>query len=320
MWTLAFALAAGAGAQTIDAKNALQTLGFPADAEAKVLAGEFVQRSLPAASERDLNVGIAFLVKTTPEKLTQKLREDRVLQRVDPQTIAYGNFEGDGAPAQLARLKLTPAQLKAYAAAGPGDALNLSSEEIAALGAAGKDPAAIERVVHEQLIARYRAYRAKGLAGIAPYARKGSQTDAAGELTGVNRVVRANKVLPAPFYDLLDHYPQSAPADLTEIFYWSQFTAHGEDTITLVHAFQGTFGGNLVAVQRQYYVSTGYNVEQAIVGFLPAEQGTLVLYGNHTSTDQLAGFGSSAKRSIGRQLMADELQKLFTATAAAVTR
>jgi hypothetical protein len=159
-----------------------------------------------------------------------------------------------------------------------------------------------------------------GLAGIAPYARKGSRTDPAGELQAINRVVRASQLLPEPFYTLLCDYPKGAPADIFQAFDWEQFTAHGEDTIALVHTFQGTFGGILVAAQRQYYVSTGFNAEQAIAGLLPAPGGTLVIYTNHTSTDQLTGFGSGAKRTIGRSLMASELQKLFQSVSEAVTR
>lgn len=80
----------------------------------------------------------------------------------------------------------------------------------------------------------------------------------------------------------------------------------------------GTFAGTLVAVQRHYYVSTGYNVEQAIAGYLHDGDGTLVIYTNHTSTDQLAGLGSGAKRSIGRKLMAGRLETLFRKTAASL--
>ncbi len=69
-------------------------------------------------------------------------------------------------------------------------------------------------------------------------------------------------------------------------------------------------------VQRQYYVSTGYNAEQAIVAFLPVGDGTLVIYTNHTSTDQVAGFGGGAKRTIGRTVMAAQLEKIFEATRA----
>jgi hypothetical protein len=320
-WVVAISavLVLPAAARALEAKAVLDKLGFPADAQTKVLGGEYVETSLPTTSERDLNVGIAFLVKTSPQDLGRKLREDMVLQRVDPGTIAYGKFEGDGSIAQLAGLKLTPAQLKAFSRAKPGDDLNLSSEEIAALNAVGKDVGAIQNEVRELLLARYRAYQVKGIAGIAPYARKGSKSDPAGDLIKVDRSVRASGILPAEFYGLLESYPQGASSDLAENHYWAQFKAHGEDTIALVHDFQGTFAGTLVAVQRQYYVSTGYNAEQAIVGFLPVKDGTLVIYTNHTSTDQLTGFGGSAKRGIGRRLMARELEKLFKRTSAAVT-
>jgi len=312
-------LASPAGARAIETKAVLDKLGFPSDAEQKVHNGEFVETSLSTSSERDLSVGIAFLVKTPPDVLVRKLRE-MLLARVDPETIAYGKLEGEGAPAQFAGLKLTATQLKAYANAQPGEDLNLSSEEIAALHVAGKSAAALQEKVHELLLARYRAYRAKGLAGIAPYGRKGSQRDPAGDLARGDRVARASQILSAEFYDLLDKYPQGAPSDLAENFYWSQFKAHGEDTIALVHAFQRTFGGTLIGVERHYYVSTGYNAEQAIAGFLPAPKGTLVIYTNHTSTDQLAGFGSGVKRSIGREIMASELRKLFKEAREAVAQ
>ena len=222
--------------------------------------------------------------------------------------------------AQFAGLKLTPAQLKAYSAAKPGDDLNLSSEELAALSTAGKDAAAIQDKVHQLLLARHQAYRSRGLAGIAPYVRKNSKTDPADDLSGINRTVRESGLLPPALCDLLSNYPAGAPADLAEKFYWSQFTAHGADTIALVHALQKTFAGTLIAVQRHYYVSTGYNVEQAIAGFLPVTEGTLVIYTNRTSTDQLAGFGSSTKRTIGRKIMSGELKKLFEKTRAAVVQ
>ena len=318
--TVVAMLAVAAGAWAIDAKTALDKLGFPADTVSQALAGEFVETALPTASERDLNVGVAFLVKQPPETLARTVREQMLLERVDPGAIAYGKFAGDGTAAQLAGLKLTQAQQKAYANATPGDALNLSSEELAALNAAGKDAAAIQDRVHELLLARYRAYRAKGLAGIAPYARDGASADPAADLAAVNATVRKPALLPPAFYDLLDHYPKGIPADATDTLYWSQFTAHGEDTIALIQSLHATFDGILIGVQRQYYVSTGYNIEQAITGFLPVEGGTLVIYTNHTSTDQVGGFGGGAKRSIGRKFMASELQKLFEKARAAAAQ
>ncbi len=306
-------------AQTGQPKVDFAKLGFPADTETQVLAGKFVETSLATASDRDLNTGMAFFVKQPPEKLAQLLRDERLLQRVDPNMIAFGDLKAGGGLAQLSTLRLTPAQAKAYAGAKAGTDLNLSTEEIAALNAVSKDAVKLQDTVRAQLLARFDAYRLNGLAGLAPYARSGSKHDLAREFGAINGTVRKNGVLPAALCDLLDSYPKGAPADLVQRFSWMQFKAHGEDTLALGHSFQGTFAGKLIIVQRHFYVSTGYNVEQAIAGLLPLRDGTLVFYGNHTSTDQVAGFGGGAKRSIGRGVMTGELKKLFeqTRTAAA---
>lgn len=318
---VALLLAGPGAAQAIDPKTALDALRFPGDTLTLVEAGRFVEVALPTISERDLNVGIVFLVaKQSPAALARTVREERRVLHADPNVIAYGDFEGEGTLAELKGLRLTPAQLKAFAQAAPGEEINLSLDEIAALHAAGADAHAIENAVRAVLLARYRAYRAKGLAGIAPYARAGSATSASDELAAVNRGARASHILSPKLYDPLDHYPDDLPPDFTENLFWVQFRAHGEDTVALEHIFQATFEETAVQVQRQYYVSTGYNAEQAIVGFLPVDEGTLVIYTNHTSTDQVAGFGGGAKRTIGRTFMADQLEKVFETTRAGFSR
>ena len=317
---IALALAPAAPAHALDPRALLAKIGFPSDTQERVLAGEFVETELMTSSERDLNVGIAFLIKAPPAAVAKKLREEHLLERVNPATIAYGDFKGDGSAAQLGALKLTAKQQRAYAAAAPGDDLNLATDEIAALAAAGKDPGRLQDTVRALLLARYRAYRAKGLAGIAPYARSGSKSDPAGDIARDTRVVRESKILPTTFTDLLEAYPRGAPPDLDESFYWSQFAAHGEDTIALVHVARGTFEGNPIVFQRHYYVSTGYNALQAIAGFLRVPQGTLAIYTNHVSTDEVTGFGGGAKRSIGRRVMAGELRRVFDKTREAIAR
>jgi hypothetical protein len=254
MRLVALLLAGPGAAQAIDPKTALDALRFPGDTLTRVGAGRFAEVALPTISERDLNVGIAFLVaKQSPAALARTVREERRVLHADPNVIAYGDFEGEGTLAELKRLRLTPAQLKAFAQAAPGEEINLSLDEIAALHAAGADAHAIENAVRAVLLARYRA---KGLAGIAPYARAGSATSAGDELAAVNRSARASHILSPTLYDLLDHYPDDLPPDFTEKLFWVQFRAHGEDTVALEHIFQATFEDTAVQVQRQYYVST----------------------------------------------------------------
>ncbi len=86
---------------------------------------------------------------------------------------------------------------------------------------------------------------------------------------------------------------------------------HGGTTLVLVHELSAFEGTARAVVQRQCYVSNGYNAEQAAAGFLPVQGGTVVAYTNHTFTDQVAGFGGAVKRGIGRRIMASKLTQMF---------
>jgi hypothetical protein len=59
-------------------------------------------------------------------------------------------------------------------------------------------------------------------------------------------------------------------------------------------------------------VSASFNCEQAIAALLPVQGGSVVVYGNRTSTDQVEGWGGSAKRSIGSKLLESQLESQFT--------
>jgi hypothetical protein len=85
-----------------------------------------VDITLPPASARDLNVGIAFFVaRHAPAALARKVRAEKRVIHADPNVLAFGNFAGDGTTADLEGLRLTPAQLTAFARAAPGTDLNL---------------------------------------------------------------------------------------------------------------------------------------------------------------------------------------------------
>ena len=71
------------------------------------------------------------------------------------------------------------------------------------------------------------------------------------------------------------------------------------------------FAGGIAVVDRDFYVSRGYNTSQAIAGLIPVPAGTMVFYRNRVSTDQLAGIGSSLKQTMGRSVMAKQLTTIF---------
>jgi hypothetical protein len=307
--------AAPARSQLPAAETLLADLGLAPDEIAQVKAGQLVHHSVAAASERELTTGLAFQVATPPAQLVKNLAQD-LLDSVDPNVTAFGVVSTPGSAADFAKLTLSPnaqARAQAYVRAKPGGDLNLSAQEIAALGALGSGaaPAAVETKVRDLLLERVQTYRARGLAGLAPYARDGGTRSPGDELRTATQASKKLAQYAPAAYQLLLSYPDARPPGTEEVIRWSQFEGHGVPTIALTQVLIVPDGEARVALQRQFYASTGYNAEQAIAAFLPAAGGTVVVYANRTSTDQITGFGGSAKRSIGSKLLASQLEDLF---------
>ena len=298
--------------KTFDAARVLKELGFPDDARTKLEAGQIVKSSVQSSNQRELTAAMAFLVQVPPKQLVDKL-QGGLLNSIDENTIQFGSI--DGKISDLSRLSLAPdadKRAKGYTNATAGGDLNLSEAEIKAFNALeGKPLAAVEEQVRMSVFARYQAYEAKGLAGIAPYARgDGKSRDAGGDLRSASKASVALERHMPDFYKLLNDHPAAAKPT-TETFHWTTYKAHGEPVILLTHAFSMTEGEAFGVCQRQFYVSSSYNVEQAVAVFLPVSKGTLVVYANRTSTDQVAGFGGGAKRSMGGKILASQLESLF---------
>jgi hypothetical protein len=315
-------LAAPAAAQVPDAATLLADVGFTAEQIAEVEAGKFVQGKSQPSTERELAAAFAFQIAVPPRTLVEQLRTD-LLDRTDPNTLAFAMMKSPPGADAFAKLSLQPDAQKraqAYVSARPGGDLNLSASEIsrfAALGS-GASVEAVEAAVRSALLARLEAYQARGLAGIEPYARSsGAPRAPAEELRAATQATkRLRELMPAAYAYLLET-PAKKPPGTEETFRWSHQTAHGVPTISLTHGLFVPDGDAYVAAQRQFYVSSGYNCEQAIAALLPMKGGTLVLYTNRTSTDQVSGFGGGAKRSLGSKVLASQLEELFRKVQAA---
>lgn len=302
--TLAFAAAVHA----LDAKDIYEAMGFSEEQQQKIAGGEFVTADVKTTADTALASGMAFQVPVEDDVLVKELQAG-LLNKVDENVKAHGEFKGEGSLADFAGLVFSADELEGYENAKAGSDLNLSTAEIAALRAAGK--AGIEEAVKEMLLGRLRDYRAKGLAGLAPYDRgSGDAISPAEELkSAVENSHFVKKFAPA-FYDVLAGYP-AGKGKVTERFTWAHLEAHGTPVVVLVHGMSMKAEDFYVVSQRQYYVSATYNVEQAVAGLFPVKGGTAVVYGNRTYTDQVTGFGGSAKRSIGSKLLASQLEGIF---------
>lgn len=313
-WAVGVAACLGAStahAQLPAADALLTSAGFTAAQVSQVNAGQLVRGSAEASSPRELVAVFAFRVATAPTDLVKDARTG-LLDRVDPNTQAFGMITG--APGDFAKLVLTDAHAARFRNAAPGSDLNLSTEEIAKLQALGANAATadVTTAVRELLAARVAAYRANGLAGIAPYARSGGATrDAAAEIRSALGASRLLQQYAPAAHRAMAEYPAARPAGAEENFRWTLFDAHGVPTIALTHSLFIPDGDAWVVMQRQFYVSAGYNSMEAVGGFLPSQSDTIVAYGGRTSTDQVEGVGGSTRRSLGSRVLASQLESMF---------
>jgi hypothetical protein len=290
----------------------LTEMGLSASEKQRILKGEFVTAEVGAVSERDLSFAVAFLVKTSPDALSKRA-VDGVLLLDDPQVKAYGKLTTPGSLADFSGLQITDDEARALVSAAPGDAMNASSAELTSLrGLRGAPTKDVQDQLHRILLARYQSYRASGLGGIAAYDRGGGGFgDVAADLKKASESATGVKKQMPALYALLSDYPKATLPGFKENFVWVKSVIRDKPTYVLAHIFSAGDGDARAIVRREFYVSTGYNAEQSVAGFLPVAGGTLVLSLSHAFTDQVAGKGSSMKRNIGSKVMAGQMKQIF---------
>ncbi len=283
----------------------------------QVRDGEIVRGTASASHDRELVATMVFLVRDVePETLIAESKAG-LLDQVDPQTLSFEIIQGEPGPPSFERLTLEPdreRRVRAYRSARPGTDLNLSNDEIADFQGLGGDAETpeVEAEVRGALLDRLEAYRARGLDGIAPYARRrGTERHVGADLRKATKTYTLiEERLPHAHRHLLG-YPEAPPEGTEGVFRWSQIDAQGTPTLVLTHSLYIPEGPAWLILLRQFYVSTGYNSTQAGVVFLPVPLGTAVFYVNRTSTDQVEGVGGGARRAIGNRLLALQLEALF---------
>src|SRR5262249_34894907 len=152
---------------------------------------------------------------------------------------------------------------------------------------------------------------AKGLDGMPAYERGNGGRSPATELRAASQAASLlNNYAPA-LSQLLLSYPRGKPTGLQERSYLLHYELDRRPNYPLRHRLALPVRGGIALVDRDFYVSHGYNTSQAISGLIPVPEGTVVFYRSRVSTDHVAGFGSSMKRSIGRSVMTKQLTEIF---------
>jgi len=299
------------------AEELLKALPLSDGEREDVLKGEIVRFTTEEGSDRELALGAVLLVPKVPEKLLPLWREAVVFKLVGAVT-AFGEISDKATVGDFAGVKLEPKgedEAKRYLEAEPGDTLNLDGKEIAAfqaLKSKGGSQAEVETLVRELLLARYQAYRAKGLSGIPPYVRGGEEKFELSQdlLLATNEAKFVPKYFPS-FHQTLLKYPANQAKQLETRFFWANVEVFSRPTLILSHRMLFHEGDAYVVVDRHFYASHEYNGLQAMGGALPAKEGSLLVSLYRISTDGVAGFGSSAKHPVARGLMGPYFEEIF---------
>jgi hypothetical protein len=302
---------AGAVRAQLTCDDVLNELGCSAAEKKRVLDGDLITNKVGAVSERDLASAVSFLIKASPDQLSEQvLRGTRITD--DPQVQAYGMLSEPGTLSDFSELRISDGEARAFVTADAGESVNRSLEEHALFKTMRKESTpAIQREMHQMLLARYRAYRALGLSGIAPYARAHGATDVAQDLKlAVEAMVTLQKHMPQLHALLLDG-PSAPATGIEQSYAWMRSIIRDKPTYALVHFLVARDGDARAVVRREFYVSTGYNAEMSVAGLLPVAGGTMVLYVSHAFSDQVAGSAGTMKRSIGSRIMADQIRDIF---------
>jgi len=309
-------ITASHAANSPDPQAVIQQLGIGEQLES-LKKGETVSFDIAENTEKELAAGVAMFVPVTPDQIIKFIKQDK-LASIDTDITAHGTIANQAGVDAFKGFAFTAKQDKEaenFLAAEAGDDFNLSAQEIDAIKAMKTADAKATRETASQgyrtiLLQRWEAYRKKGLQGIPTYQRKDTTADPAAELR--NATVQS-KVLESYFPDLYKvwlNYPAALQAGAEEQFFWLNRTVEKRPTAILGHRIVLDAGNSgAVILARQFYVGHSYNSNQLSIGCLPYQNGSLVFYANRTSTDQVAGMGSSLKHSIGREQMRGEIVK-----------
>jgi len=307
-------------AEVISLDEIFKLLPFSDEDKQKILQGEIVKSLPDETADDELAVGLAFMVRNTPENIELNFLRGKTID----QSSAIDNHQLISSEADFKGLVLTADEqdeVNIFLNASPGDKLNLSTDEIAAFKALKtkglSDTDASEQVLsqfHAILFKRYQAYKAGGVMTIAPYQREdGKQYKLGDYLQNVALASPILKKLYPKFHKVLLEYPKNKDPALKENFFWMKMTVEGRPAFVLIHRMGMEENGAYLAVGRHIYASQGYNAEQELGMLIPIKQGTLVVLITRASSDEVAGFGSSTKRFIGKRLMADDMTAFYKA-------
>jgi len=304
---------------TPTADDIMKALPISDSKKKDVLNGELVRWTTLESDDRELAVGIVMLKKGSPEEVGKLFREADAYKLIDAVT-ATGKISAKTTEADFSNLVLEPNGEKEagrYLEAEPGEGFNLDKQEIAAFqalktkskGGSGNQKA-VEALIRKNFLARLQSYQAKGLDSISPYER-GNEERLSGQ--EIRAAIGSNKILASlypKFNEILHNYPNGDMTGVEESFYWLNIEVFSRPLLVLSHRMLFKTGDAYLASDRHFYASHEYNSLQLVGGVWPKGDSSLLIVLYRISTDQVGGFGSSAKYPVSRALIGPYIEEL----------
>jgi len=303
-----------------DFNGLLEQLPFSQQEKRQISQGELVTTQVKESEDHELAVLLAFVVNTTAAELKQHFIKGTWIDLPEP-ILMHQKLTPLSTLKDLSTLKFSineTDEIDNFVTAQAGNGLNLSGAEITQFQSLAQDQTenSVKKTVEEQLqrllFNRFQTYTTGGAKTIPPYQREQGKQFYLGEY--FQRITSFDSILQQyypVFYKTLNQYPLNKPAQLHESFFALKLKVEGHPTFALMHRMLLEEGDAFAVSLRQFYVTQSYNGEQVLGLFIPIEQGMLVLGLFRTSSDAVAGFGSSVKHSIGRRLLAYNLTQYY---------
>ncbi|HSE06203.1 MAG TPA: hypothetical protein VLK35_18800 [Methylomirabilota bacterium] len=312
-----------------DAGQGLDLRRVAPEQRRRLLAGETIAYEVAETSETELGAGVAMYLPVPLARVAEALTSPDIVLR-EPSITAHGPIPvgATGAALGFALGAGEIAEAQDVLEVAPGPRFNLASAEIDMFRARGaaccRDRgAALEAAAtrwRTLLLQRAQAFRARGLEGIAPYARRSGVTDPAALLrvaAGDARIVA--HAMPRLAEALLRFPAEQSPTAASQL-YWVKRQVQARPTPILIHHLVDVTAQLALYVERHVFVGHTYNASQILSGAVPYEDGVLVFSSNRVSTDQVTGLGGEMKRVIGRRQLRAEIVKRFDRVRAALAR
>ena len=301
----------------------LSEFGFSGKHRKQLEDGAIVSVAAESAFRKELTGAVAMRLPTRISELALRIRSG-INITADPGMTEYGEIDQELSEINLERAAFSSIEreevLRLFHPQA-GTEFNFSAAEIAFLrerlgvnpsAREGRDALEAASEAYRMVLAgRLRAYRERGLAGLAAYDRgDGSSSSPRDELLHVRTALAPVPAL-APLLGALHAFPRPPPSAINQRFYWKKTSVNDRPTFILAHVLVEERQNGVAFVLREFYVGHSYNVLQQIGIALPQGEGSIILALNSTVTDAIPGLLGSLGRAIGQGRARQALEDYF---------